>query len=94
MCRAREDWEAAEPRGEANFVEVFHELMRLDRDVLLAPMGCVSKIERTKKGGRVTINVAPDMIEGLLALRYAGGLIVADKDEFRAAELKLNARGR
>ena len=67
-------------------IDVFAEVARRDQDVFIIPLSWVTNITRHKKGGgKVTLDVADDVIDKLMSFGFSGGLVLVDKVEYSAA---------
>jgi hypothetical protein len=60
--------------------------------IQLAPLENVTYLRKVKAGTQVTIGVGGDVIGSIYAGKFVGGLILADKEQFREIEKELEAK--
>jgi hypothetical protein len=61
-----------------------------NQDVRLAPLGNISYLRKVRAGTNITIGVAGDVVAAIgIHGRFVGGLILADKEQYRATEARL-----
>jgi hypothetical protein len=75
----------------ANSFDVLKEMGKRNGKIQLAPLGNLIEAKYSKKGTRVVMGVAGNVVTGLLMGQYVGGLILADKEEFDRISKELDA---
>lgn len=76
-----------------NGFDVMKAMSAKERDIRLAPIGNVTRVQKTKRGTLVTIGVEGDVIAGLAQGRFLGGLILCDREDWRKTEAELAEGG-
>ena len=80
----------------ANNFDVMKAMSERDQRILLAPVSNILRATKTKLGTQITIGVEGNLVGAIMRGEFVGGLILADKVQFRAtkAELEQEAAGR
>jgi antitoxin (DNA-binding transcriptional repressor) of toxin-antitoxin stability system len=66
----------------ANSFDVLKAMSLANKDIRLAPLSNILRIQRVKAGTQVTIGFEGDVVAGLANGRFVGGLILADAREY------------
>jgi hypothetical protein len=74
-----------------NNFDVMKRMCEFDRDIRLAPLGNIIRLQKTKAGTQITIGVEGDVVAAIANGRLVGGLILADKAEFDQTKRELAA---
>lgn len=73
-----------------NTFDVLKAMSAENQDIRMAPLANISNLRKVKGGTLVTIGVEGDVVEAIgIEGRFVGGLILADKDQYRATEERL-----
>ena len=74
-----------------NNFDVMKAMCASNGKIQIAPLGNILSMRKTKKGTQLTIGVAGDVIMGMMAGEYVGGLILCDRAEFEETARAIEA---
>lgn len=69
--------------------DVLKAMSAANKDIRLAPLSNILRVQKTKLGTQITIGVEGDVIGAIARGDFVGGLILADKRQFRQMEEEL-----
>jgi hypothetical protein len=72
-----------------NNFDVLKRMAERSLKLQLAPLGNIGNMKATKKGTQLTIGVAGNVISGIMAGEFVGGLVLADRAEFEALKREM-----
>lgn len=72
--------------------EVMKVMCERDMDIRIAPLDNVINLKKVKAGTNVTIGVGGDVVGSIFAGDFVGGLILANKNQFREIEKELSTK--
>lgn len=75
-----------------NNFDVLKRMGEENLDVRLAPLDNITNLRKVNAGTQITIGVAGDLVAAIgIEGKFVGGLILADKKQFEAIRLKMEA---
>lgn len=84
---------AAEEK-KVNTFDVMKLMSERNLDIRLSNLNHITNLTRTKQGTLVTFGVPGDLVAAIgIHGRFVGGLILCDRDQYRAIEEELRGRG-
>ena len=69
--------------------DVMKAMANANRDIRLAPLTNILRAQYTKKGTQITIGVEGNVVAAIMRGDFCGGLILADKVQFRETKREL-----
>lgn len=75
-----------------NSFDVMKRMGERSGKIQLAPLSNITNLQKVKAGTKITIGVEGDVVADIgLHGKFVGGLILADKEEFRATEREMQS---
>jgi hypothetical protein len=75
-----------------NNFDVMKAMGEQNKDIRLAPMANILRLQKVKAGTQITIGVEGDVVGAIANGRFVGGLILADKAQFDETKRQLQAK--
>ena len=72
-----------------NNFDVMKAMGEANRDIRLAPLSNIVHLRKVRAGTQITIGFEGDVVGAILAERFVGGLILADKAQFEETKREL-----
>lgn len=60
-----------------------------EMDLQFVTLDCIREVQKVKEGANITLRVKADIVDALAQGKLGGGLILADKEQFREVEKEL-----
>lgn len=79
--------------SEPNNVDVLKAMGEANKDIRMAPLGNILRVQYTKLGTQITIGVEGNLVAAIMNGRFVGGLILADKRQFDEVKAELRGGG-
>lgn len=72
-----------------NNFDILREMSARNGKIMLLPLDNIKGMQKTKRGTEITIGGPDEILMGLMAQQYIGGMLLADKDEYAAVKATL-----
>lgn len=75
-----------------NSFDVLKAMSAANKDIRLAPLGNILRVQKVKAGTQITIGCEGDLVGAIARGDFVGGFILADKRQYAETERELEAQ--